>query len=175
VQITLGNVGIRRVVSVNAIYTWNSGPQEAVLLVALEPGKRPSVDALEERLRKKLAARWPTCAFRSRLADIVSQVLNFGAPTPINVTRVGQQPRGDARLHAEIANELTPIPGLRDVQISQALDYPTLDVQIDRERCGTTRRHHRCRRQVDRGCDVVERASRRRTTGPAPPRAFRTA
>ena len=137
VQITLGNVGNPPwSYPVNAIYTWNSGPQEAVLLVALEPGKRPSVDALEERLRKKLAARWPNVRFSFEAGDIVSQVLNFGAPTPINVTVSGNNLAETRAFTQRIANELTPIPGLRDVQISQALDYPTLDVQIDRERAG---------------------------------------
>src|SRR6266850_5532929 len=137
VQITLGNVGNPPwSYPVNAIYTWNSGPQEAVLLVALEPGKRPSVDALEERLRKKLAQRWPNVRFSFEAGDIVSQVLNFGAPTPINVTVSGNNLAETRAFTQRIANELTRIPGLRDVQISQALDYPTLDVQIDRERAG---------------------------------------
>ncbi len=137
VQMTLGNVGNAPwSYPVNGIYTWNSGPQEAVLLVALEPGKRPSVEVLQERLRKKLADRWPEVRFSFEAGDIVSQVLNFGAPTPINVTVSGNNLAETRAFTQKIANELTRIPGLRDVQIPQALDYPTLDVQIDRERAG---------------------------------------
>jgi multidrug efflux pump subunit AcrB len=137
VQITLGNVGNPPwSYPVNGIYTWNSGPQEAVLLVALEPGKRPSVAALEERLRKKLAARWPGVRFSFEAGDIVSQVLNFGAPTPINVTVSGNNLAETRAFTQKIADQLLRIPSLRDVQIPQALDYPTLDVQIDRERAG---------------------------------------
>jgi len=137
VEMTLGNVGNPAwSYPVNGIYTWNSGPQEAVLLVALKPGKRPSIEALQERLRKKLAGRWPNVRFSFEAGDIVSQVLNFGAPTPINVTVSGNN-LGETRAFTQkIANELSRIPILRDVQIPQALDYPTLEVQIDRERAG---------------------------------------
>jgi multidrug efflux pump subunit AcrB len=137
VQMTLGNIGNPPwSYPVNGIYTWNSGPQEAVLLVALKPGKRPSVEVLQERLRKKLAARWPSVRFSFEAGDIVSQVLNFGAPTPINVTVSGNNLAETRAFTEKIANELSHIPTLRDVQISQALDYPTLEVQIDRERAG---------------------------------------
>src|SRR5439155_12283214 len=58
--------------------------------------------------------------------DVVSQVLNFGAPTPIDVGVSGAN-LGEVRAHAEkIAAELAKSPALRDVQIPQALDYPTL-------------------------------------------------
>jgi CzcA family heavy metal efflux pump len=137
VQMTLGNVGNPPwSYPVNGIYTWNSGPQEAVLLVALRPGKRPSVEALQERLRKKLGERWPDVRFSFEAGDIVSQVLNFGAPTPINVTVSGNNLAETRAFTQKIANELARLPSLRDVQIPQALDYPTLDVQIDRERAG---------------------------------------
>jgi multidrug efflux pump subunit AcrB len=137
VGMTLGNVGNPPwSYPVNAVYTWNAGPQEAVLLVALNPGKRPSVDALQERLRKKLGERWPGVRFSFESGDIVSQVLNFGAPTPINVTVSGSNLAQTRVFTQKIANELSRIPDLRDVQIPQALDYPTLDVQIDRERAG---------------------------------------
>jgi CzcA family heavy metal efflux pump len=137
VQMTLGNVGNPPwSYPVNAVYTWNAGPQEAVLLVSLRPGKRPSVEALQERLRKKLAERWPGVRFSFEAGDIVSQVLNFGAPTPIHVTVSGAN-LGETRAFTQkLAAELSRLPGLRDVQIPQALDYPTLDVQIDRTRAG---------------------------------------
>jgi multidrug efflux pump subunit AcrB len=137
VKMTLANVGNPPwSYPVNGIYTWNSGPQEAVLLVALARGKRPSVEAIEERLRKKLGERWPGVRFSFESGDIVSQVLNFGAPTPINVTVSGNN-LGETRAFTQkIAGELARIPLLRDVQIPQALDYPTLEVQIDRERAG---------------------------------------
>jgi multidrug efflux pump subunit AcrB len=137
VDMTLANVGNPPwSYPVNAIYVWNSGPQEAVLLAALKPGKRPSVDAITERLRHKLVVRWPGVTFSFEAGDIVSQVLNFGAPTPINVTVSGNNLAETRAFAQKIVAELSKIQSLRDVQIPQALDYPTLDVQIDRERAG---------------------------------------
>ena len=75
--------------------------------------------------------------FSFEAGDIVSQVMNFGAPTPIQVTVSGKStlptraPSRSASWRARAA-----IPELRDVQIPLALDYPTLDVTIDRERAG---------------------------------------
>src|SRR5207248_1681988 len=92
VAITLANVGNPPwSYPVNAVYVWNSGPHEAILLVALKPGHRPSIDVIQESLRKKLSARFPDVRFSFEAGDVVSQVLNFGAPTPINVTVSGNK------------------------------------------------------------------------------------
>ena len=137
VHITLANVGNPAwTFPVNAIYTFNAGPHEAVLLVGLEHGNRPSMEIIQERLRHLLAQRFPTVQFSFEAGDIVSQVLNFGAPTAINVT-VSTKSLPDARRFAQrVAARLQQIPSLRDIQIPLALDYPTLDVNIDRERAG---------------------------------------
>ena len=75
------------------------GPQEAVLLVALKPGKRPSVDgARRSGCARSSPTRWPGVRFSFEAGDIVSQVLNFGAPTPINVTVSGKNLGRDARV-----------------------------------------------------------------------------
>ena len=135
VSITLANVGNPPwSYPVNAIFTWNSGPHEALLLVALRRGDRPPVQAIQEILRETLRARFPGVRFSFEAGDIVSQVLNFGAPTPINVTVSGNN-LTEARPFAErLAERLKSLPELRDLQIPQSLDYPTLDIKIDRER-----------------------------------------
>src|SRR5207245_4770948 len=109
----------------------NSGPHEAVLLVALWPGRRASIAVLEERLRRRLAARLPDVRFSFEAGDIVSQVLNYGAPTPINVTVSAKSLQEGRRFAERVRHQLARVPSLRDVQIPIALDYPTLDVQID--------------------------------------------
>jgi multidrug efflux pump subunit AcrB len=69
-------------------------------------------------------------------ADIVSDVMSFGSPTPIEVAVSGPS-FADSRAHAEkIRAELARIPSLRDLQYAQSLDYPTVSVEIDRERAG---------------------------------------
>jgi multidrug efflux pump subunit AcrB len=137
VKMTLANVGNPPwSYPVNGVYVWNAGPQEAVLLVALKPGRRASIDVIQENLRRTLAAKWPDVKFSFEAGDIVSQVMNFGAPTPINVTVSGND-LSATRIHAnKVLGALSKLPLLRDVQIPQALDYPTLEVNIDRERAG---------------------------------------
>ncbi len=137
VSITLANIGNPPwSYPVNGIYVWNSGPHEAVLLVALRAGGRPPLASIEESLRRTFAARFPDVRFSFEAGDIVSQVLNYGAPTPINVIISGNN-QSETRVHAErIVAALRKLAALRDVQIPQSLDYPTLDVTIDRERAG---------------------------------------
>ncbi len=135
VAITLANVGNPPwSYPVNGIFTWNSGPHEALLLVALNRGDRPPVHVLQETLREKLQAHFPDVRFSFEAGDIVSQVLNFGAPTPINVTVSGNNIAETRPFTERLAEELKRLPELRDVQIPQSLDYPTLEVKIDRER-----------------------------------------
>jgi multidrug efflux pump subunit AcrB len=137
VKTTLANIGNPPwSYPVNGVYVWNAGPQEAVLLVALKPGQRASIDVIQERLRKTLAAKWPDVKFSFESGDIISQVMNFGAPTPINVTVSGNDLQATRAFANKILAALSKIPLLRDVQIPQALDYPTLEVNIDRERAG---------------------------------------
>jgi multidrug efflux pump subunit AcrB len=135
VQLTLGNVGSPPwSYPVNAVFAFNAGPQEALLVVALRPGNRPSIPVLEDRLRARLAREMPDVHLSFEAGDIVSQVLDFGAPTPINVSVSGAN-LDETRAFAEkIRGSLANDRALRDVQIAQALDYPTLDVTIDRER-----------------------------------------
>jgi multidrug efflux pump subunit AcrB len=137
VHMTLANIGSPQwTFPVNALYVFNAGPHEAVLLTALEPGRRVPMDRLEETLRAKLAARHPDVRFSFEAGDIVSQILNFGAPTPINLTVSGKSLADSRAFGTRVLHALEKIPMLRDVQIPMALDYPTLDVSIDRERAG---------------------------------------
>ncbi len=137
VRMTLANIGNPAwTYPVNAIYVFNSGPQDAVLLVQLQGKGRMPMAPLQERLRSRLAAEYPDTTFSFEAGDIVSQVLDFGAPTPIEVTIAGKS-LADSRAFAQrVTGALGLVPELRDVRIPMALDYPTLDVTIDRERAG---------------------------------------
>jgi multidrug efflux pump subunit AcrB len=137
VRMTLANIGNPAwTYPVNAIYVFNSGPQEAMLLTQLQGKDRIAMDVLQERLRKRLGTAYPDTHFSFEAGDIVSQVLNFGAPTPLQVTVSGKSMKDTRAFAQRIVEALSKIPDLRDVQIPLALDYPTLDVNIDRERAG---------------------------------------
>jgi multidrug efflux pump subunit AcrB len=136
VRMTLANIGNPAwTYPVNAVYTFNSGPQEAVLLIALAQRKRP-LPELQETLRRKLSDRFPDVAFSFEAGDIVSQVLNFGARAPIDVGVSGKSLADVRKVAQRLEAGLRRLPELRDVQIPLALDYPTLDINIDRERGG---------------------------------------
>jgi multidrug efflux pump subunit AcrB len=137
VRMTLANVGNPAwTYPVNAVYVFNSGPQDAVLLAQLQgKGGIPEAD-LEERLRSRLAHDYPGVHFSFEAGDIVSQVLNFGAPTPIQVSVSGKQLSETRRFAQRILDALSKIPELRDAHIPIALDYPTFNIHIDRERAG---------------------------------------
>ena len=120
---------------VNLIHQWNSGPEEATLQIQLKPGS-PPIAALREKLRARLAAEFPAVLFSFEPADIVSRVMSLGSPTPIEVAVSGKD-FAASRGHAEtLRTKLSALKDLRDVQFSQTLDYPSVDVHIDRERAG---------------------------------------
>ncbi|MBX6312539.1 MAG: efflux RND transporter permease subunit [Isosphaeraceae bacterium] len=137
VEITVGYIGnIPSSYPINAIYQWTGGPEEAVLRIALKRAGGRSVEGLEERLRAKLAEELPGVRFSFEPADIVSEVMSFGSPTPVEITVTGPN-LADNRTHAEkIKAGLEQVASLRDLQFVQPLDYPTINIELDRERAG---------------------------------------
>ncbi|HYX31178.1 MAG TPA: efflux RND transporter permease subunit, partial [Pyrinomonadaceae bacterium] len=137
VDITIGYVGVQPpAFPVNTIYQWQSGPQEAVLQIALKHGSGVRVAELKERLRKKLASDLPGTELSFEAADIVSQIMNFGSATPIEVAVSGSNLTSNRTYAQKVRDEMAKISSLRDVQFGQPLDYPTVDINIDRERAG---------------------------------------
>jgi multidrug efflux pump subunit AcrB len=137
VDITLGFVGVQPpTFPINTIYLWTGGPEEAVLQVQLKRGANIPIEALKERLRDKLSAAMPEVKFSFEPSDIVSRVMSLGSPTPIEVSVSGPNLAAN-RDHAEkLRDALRGIPSLRDLQYQQALDYPTVEVNVNRERAG---------------------------------------
>ena len=135
VVISMGLVGVHASnYPVNLIHQWNAGPEEAWFSVAFKPGVR--VPELREKLRATFAAELPNVRVSFEPADIVSRVMSFGSNTPIEVAVSGAS-LPDSRAHAEkLLAKLKTIPVLRDVQIAQELDFPTVNVDVNRERAG---------------------------------------
>jgi multidrug efflux pump subunit AcrB len=137
IALTLGYVGtIPSSYPINAVYQWQRGPEEAILRIALRPGSHISTEGMKEQLRRELAQRMPQIRYSFEPADIVSEVMSFGSATPIEVSvRGGSLPENRDYI-AKVERELRSIQGLRDIQVSQSLDYPTVSVQVDREKAG---------------------------------------
>jgi multidrug efflux pump subunit AcrB len=137
VAISTGFIGVQPPsYPINTIYLWTSGPHEAVMLVALKPSATLRGEALKERLREKLRETLPGTEISFEAGDIVSQVMSFGSPTPIEVAVQGIDITASRQHAAKIRSELEKIPELRDLQYAQPLDYPTIDVKVNRERAG---------------------------------------
>ena len=121
---------------INTIYLFTSGPQEAVIKVALGPGAPVSGEDLKERLRSALTEELPTVTFSFEAADIISQVMSFGSPTPIEVAVQGPDFTANRAYATKVHDVLATLPFLRDLQFGQPMDYPTMRIDIDRERAG---------------------------------------
>ena len=137
VEISLGFIGTPPPnYPINAIYLWSSGSEEALLQIQLKRGARIRVEELKETLRKTLAQDLPNVRFSFEPSDIVSRVMSFGAPTPIEVAVNGTN-IADVRRYAEtLRNSLAQVPTLRDLAFEQELDYPIVKVSVNRERAG---------------------------------------
>jgi len=124
---------------VDLIHLFTSGPQEAIIQVALnaKAGKDEiRGDLLPERLRKSLREELPACRFSFEPGDIVGQVMSFGSATPVEIAVLGSSLQDTSAFAQKIRAELTTLPFLRDLQFAQELNYPTLDINISRERAG---------------------------------------
>jgi RND family efflux transporter MFP subunit len=137
VDVSVGYIGlIPSNYPINAIYQWTGGPEEVVLRFALKQGKTRSIEELKERLRDLLSDSMPDVRFSFEPADIVSEVMSFGSPTPVEIAVNGPNLAENRDYTEKIRAELATVPELRDLQVVQSLDYPTVNVQIDRERAG---------------------------------------
>jgi CzcA family heavy metal efflux pump len=110
------------------------GTSDAEILVQLKAERGKTTAAYINDLREKLPQHFPGVQFFFQPADIVTQILNFGSPAPIDVQVTGQNQRGNYAIGEKLANQLRHIPGAADVHVQQAFDNPTLFMEIDRAR-----------------------------------------
>lgn len=137
VALTLGYVGtVPTSFPINAVYQFSRGPEEAILRIAMKPHSRIRTETMKATLRASLQKSLPNVRFSFEPADIVSEVMSFGSPTPIEVAVRGGTMHENRDFAKQAQSALAALPELRDVQIAQALDYPTIDVKIDREKAG---------------------------------------
>jgi multidrug efflux pump subunit AcrB len=107
------------------------GAADADILVSLKENHRPSADYVRE-LRKRLPEEFPGTSFAFLPADMVTQILNFGVPAPIDIQLEGADIEGNRQVANQILNELRQVPGLTDLRTQQTFDYPRFFVDIDR-------------------------------------------
>jgi multidrug efflux pump subunit AcrB len=137
VDITLGYVGVQpSSYPINTIFLWTGGSHEGVLQVALRPEAGIRLTDFEETLRGRFKDRFPAAQFSFEPGDIVNRIMNFGASTPVEVAVTGPDLGASRTFAATLREELARIPALRDLQYGQALDYPAIQVDVNRQMAG---------------------------------------
>jgi CzcA family heavy metal efflux pump len=109
------------------------GSGDADIFVNLNEGHRPTIEYVR-KLRAKLNVLYPSTTFAFLPADIVSQILNFGLPAPLDVQVSGFNVEANRTYANALLARMHQIPGVADLRIQQAFDYPTLNVDVDRSK-----------------------------------------
>jgi multidrug efflux pump subunit AcrB len=144
--------------TINTVYLWTGGPEEAIIRVALRKGSGVRVEELKRTLRTDLPRKvgdWlggilanegktpdqikyavEQLRFGFEPADIVNEVMSFGSPTPIEVAVSGPDFAASRAHAAKVYTEISKVKDLCDLQYVQQLNYPTVEVRVDRERAG---------------------------------------
>jgi len=128
----LDNIGLPYSV-INLMHSTSGliGAGDADILVSLKEKHHPTADYVRN-LRQTLPREFPGTDFYFLPADMVTQVLNFGLPAPIDIQIEGADIEGNRKVADKMLNELRHVPGLADLRIQQAFDYPTFDINVDR-------------------------------------------
>jgi len=131
----LDNIGIPNS-GLNLSYS-NSGvigTSDAEILIGLNTERHRPTAEYVELFRRELPKRFPGVEFFFQPADIVTQILNFGLPAPIDIQVIGSDMQSNYTIAQQIANQMRHIPGTADVHVQQMLNLPTLRLDIDRNR-----------------------------------------
>jgi len=138
IESVIDNIGLPYS-SINLSYSNSApiGPADADILVSLKPGHRPTDEYVHD-LRLRLNERFPGVTFAFLPADIVSQILNFGLPAPIDIQVVGFNLDANRVLADRLLDRVKQVPGTVDLRVHQAFNAPKLDVNVDRTLASST-------------------------------------
>jgi multidrug efflux pump subunit AcrB len=122
--------------------TGTIGPGDGDALISLKEG-HAQTDSFIKQLRTILPQKYPGVTFSFLPADIVSQILNFGLPAPINIKVVGNDQQANYAYATDLLKRIRTVPGIADARIQQVFNYPQLNVDVDRtlaDQVGLTQR-----------------------------------
>jgi CzcA family heavy metal efflux pump len=133
----LDNLGVA-VSGINKTYSnaGTFGSHDGEIQVSLNSGHRPTEHYIEQ-MRRELPRRFPGVEFFFQPADMVTQILNFGSPSAIDVKVTGADLRADYGIAAKLMKQIEMIPGTVDTHIHQRLDQPTVSLKMDRTQLQT--------------------------------------
>ncbi|MBN3761753.1 efflux RND transporter permease subunit [Burkholderia sp. Ac-20365] len=128
------NIGLP-VSGINLTYnnSGTMGPADGDILISLGEGHAPTAQYVK-RLRETLPHVYPGVTFSFLPADIISQILNFGAPAPIDIQMAGPDQQGNLAFAKALLKRVTRVPGVADARIQQPTNYPQFSIAVDRTR-----------------------------------------
>jgi multidrug efflux pump subunit AcrB len=115
--------------------TGTIGPEDGDALITLKEDHSPS-EAFIKELRTTLPQKFPGTTFSFLPADIVSQILNFGLPAPIDVQVIGNNQKANYAYATDLLKRVRTVPGIADLRIQQVFNYPQINVEVDRTLAG---------------------------------------
>ncbi len=115
--------------------TGTIGPEDGDALISLKEDHGPTADFIK-RLRTVLPQKFPGATFSFLPADIVSQILNFGLPAPIDVQVIGNNQKANYAYATDLLKRIRTVPGIADLRIQQVFNYPQINVDVDRTLAG---------------------------------------
>ncbi len=120
---------------INLAYSTSApiGPGDADIFINFAK-KHSSLDTYQRDIRSRLARTFPSTTFQFQPADIVSQILNFGLPSPLDIQIVGTNIEANKKLAQQLLQKVNAIPGAVDMHIHQSMDYPQINVDVDRSK-----------------------------------------
>lgn len=137
VEITSSFVGLQaQTYAINSIFLYTSGPHESLIKVNLAKSASVSIEKLKEDLRVWVAKNNPNCLISFEPADLVDQVMSLGTNNPVEIVVQGRNLQQSRDIAERMKKSLTGFSYLRDVQLAQPLDYPTIQINYDRLRTG---------------------------------------
>jgi multidrug efflux pump subunit AcrB len=131
-RIVVSNIGVTP--GFSSIYTPNSGPHTAFVLVGLQQDHHLSSFDYMDRVREKLARELPQVSAYFQTGGLVDAILNLGMPAPLDIQVSGSNLEEAHETAMEIAQRVRALPGVSDVLVPQDIDYPALHLDIDRIR-----------------------------------------
>ncbi|MDR6940743.1 efflux RND transporter permease subunit [Mucilaginibacter pocheonensis] len=120
--------------STNPIYLFMAGPQEAVMQISLTEDYKVNLDDLKEKIRHAVAKQLPDVKLSFEPIELTDKILSQGSPTPIEIALSGKNKKQNEEYAYKVLNKLKSIDYLRDAQIGQSFNYPSIDINIDRQR-----------------------------------------
>ncbi len=120
--------------SISPIFLWMAQPHEAVIQVALSEQYHTDLDALKERIRIQISEKLPQVKLSFEPIELTEKILSQGSPTPIEVRLSGRDKVLNRQYAQQVIGKLAAISCLRDVQLGQSINYPAINIEVDRVR-----------------------------------------